>query len=62
MKAAHVEGRLSNHATLDNSSVKLEKLRSDPRGPNPFLESASDMDRYAKIQDKCIAAIIDQLP
>jgi metallo-beta-lactamase class B len=62
MSDAHVAGRMSNHALWDNSLEKLAKINADPKGPNPYFESASDMQRYSAIQDRCMRATLDRMP
>jgi metallo-beta-lactamase class B len=62
MADAHVAGRISNHALWDNSLDKLAKINAHPDNPNPYLESASDMQRYSDIQDHCLRATLDQIP
>jgi metallo-beta-lactamase class B len=53
---SHAEGLISNHPVWDDAVAKLDKLRADPAGPNPFLMGKSLMDRYAEVQEECIQA------
>ncbi len=55
---AHAEGLISNHPVWDDAGTKLEKLRADPAGPNPFLMGKTLMDRYTDVQEECIQAAL----
>jgi len=61
-KVVHSEGRLSTHAEWSNSLEKLEELRDNPNGPNPFFETPEHMARFEKIQDACWQGILDKVP
>jgi hypothetical protein len=42
--------------------AKMEKMRANPNGPNPFLEGPEYMARYEKVHEECRQATIAQIP
>jgi metallo-beta-lactamase class B len=61
-KTAEAEGRLSTHPYWTNMLPKLQKLRANPTGPNPFLETRADMTRYESVFDECLKAEAAAIP
>ena len=60
VNAAQAEGLISNHPVWDDAIAKLDKLRANPTGPNPFLIGKSVMNRYADVQEECVQAALAQ--
>jgi metallo-beta-lactamase class B len=59
MEKEHVAGRIGNHPEWDMSLDKLAKIKANPNGPNPYIESAADMKRFAQIEDLCLQNQLD---
>ena len=60
VNAAHAEGLISNHPVWDDTIAKLDTIRANPTGANPFLIGKATMDRYADVQEECIQAALAQ--
>jgi len=54
--AANVDTVLSNHPLVDGTIDKLERLRANPDGPNPFVIGEANYKRYLSILNECLLA------
>lgn len=50
MRGADVDVELSNHPN-DHGLQRIQRLRDDPGGPNPFLLGRARADRYMRVMD-----------
>lgn len=52
----NVDVVLSNHPLVDGTIAKLEQLKNNPNGPNPFIVGETNYKRYLNILDECLLA------
>lgn len=54
--AENVDVVLSNHPLVDGTIAKLEQLKANPEGPNPFVVGEKNYKRYLTILNECLLA------
>lgn len=52
----NVDVVLSNHPLVDGTISKLEQLKNNPNGPNPFIVGETNYKRYLNILHECLMA------
>lgn len=50
---AKVDGYIANHPSYDDAAGKLEKIRSTPQKPNPFLAGTAGTVRFLNVLREC---------
>jgi metallo-beta-lactamase class B len=49
----NVDVLISNHPNFDEAPAKLARLRSVPRGPNPFVQGTANVQRALDVMNEC---------
>jgi metallo-beta-lactamase class B len=55
-KAHRISFEIGTHPQVANGLAKMEQIRRDPSGPNPFLEGAENYPRHLEISIECAKA------
>lgn len=55
-KEQHVSVELQNHILFDDTVDKLQKLRTDPKGPNPFVVGQAAYQNFLQVMSECSQA------